>query len=69
MLIGTVKEYDKDKGYGYIKEADKNKLFVHFSAIVGDGFRTLTPGEKVQYVVVDGQKGPQAAKVQPIESD
>ncbi|MHA8110011.1 cold-shock protein [Lactobacillaceae bacterium Melli_B4] len=69
MLIGTVKEYDPKKGFGYIKEADKNELFVHFSAVVGEGFKTLTPGEKVQYVVVQGQKGPQAAKVQPIESN
>ncbi|UQS86443.1 cold shock domain-containing protein [Nicoliella spurrieriana] len=69
MLIGTVTEYDQKRGFGYIKEADKNKLFVHFSAIIGDGFKTLTPGEKVQYVVVNGQKGPQAAKVQPIETN
>ncbi|MBW1605421.1 cold-shock protein [Lactobacillus sp. Sy-1] len=69
MLIGTVKEYDQKRGFGYIQEADKHQLFVHFSAIIGEGFKTLTPGEKVQYVVVEGQKGPQAAKVQPIEAN
>ena len=61
---GTVKWFNPDKGYGFITPDDGSEdVFVHFSGIVGEGFRNLEEGEKVTYEVGQGQKGPQAQNV------
>lgn len=57
---GTVKWFNESKGFGFIEQASGPDVFVHFSAITGDGFRTLTEGQKVEFTVTSGQKGPQA---------
>ena len=67
MPTGTVKWFSDEKGYGFITPDDQGKdLFVHFSAISGNGFRTLAEGAKVSYEAEQGPKGPNAANVQPI---
>ena len=64
MATGTVKWFNADKGYGFITPDDGGKdLFVHFSAIQADGFRTLPEGAKVEYEAEQGPKGPNAANV------
>jgi CspA family cold shock protein len=64
MATGTVKWFNDAKGYGFIAPDGGGKdVFVHFSAISGDGFRTLTEGAKVEFEVREGQKGPEAASV------
>ena len=60
-VTGTVKWFNETKGYGFIAQEDGPDVFVHFSAIQGDSFKTLTDGQKVEFTVTDGQKGPQAA--------
>ena len=62
-VTGTVKWFNETKGYGFIAQEDGPDVFVHFSAIQGDGFKTLTDGQKVEFTVTDGQKGPQAENV------
>lgn len=63
-MQGKVKWFNDKKGFGFIEPADKSKdIFVHFSAIQGDGFKTLAEGEEVSFEVEQGQKGPQAANV------
>ena len=57
---GTVKWFNESKGFGFIEQSSGPDVFVHFSAITGDGFRTLTEGQKVEFTVTSGQKGPQA---------
>ena len=64
-VTGTVKWFNETKGYGFIALEDGPDVFVHFSAIQGDGFKTLTDGQKVEFTVTDGQKGPQAENVHP----
>ena len=64
-VTGTVKWFNGTKGYGFIAQEDGPDVFVHFSAIQGDGFKTLTDGQKVEFTVTDGQKGPQAENVHP----
>ena len=64
-VTGTVKWFNETKGYGVIAQEDGPDVFVHFSAIQGDGFKTLTDGQKVEFTVTDGQKGPQAENVNP----
>lgn len=61
---GTVKWFNNTKGYGFIGREDGPDVFVHYSAIVGDGYRTLQEGEPVEFEIVQGPKGPQAANVQ-----
>jgi CspA family cold shock protein len=60
---GRVKWFDEKKGFGFIEREDGNDVFVHFKAITGSGFKTLTEGQQVQFDVEQGQKGPQAANV------
>jgi CspA family cold shock protein len=64
MATGTVKWFSDEKGFGFITPDDQGKdLFVHFSGIAGDGFRTLPEGAKVEYEAQEGPKGPNAANV------
>jgi CspA family cold shock protein len=65
---GTVKWFSNEKGYGFIARADGEDLFVHFSAIEGDGYRTLHEGQEVEFEIVDGPKGQQAANVRPVQA-
>ena len=62
-MKGTVKWFNDSKGYGFIQQPEGDDLFVHFSSIVGDGFRTLAEGETVEFEVRDSERGPQAANV------
>jgi CspA family cold shock protein len=64
MSHGTVKWFNDSKGYGFITTDEGKDVFVHFSAISGEGFKSLAEGQKVSFDVVDGEKGPQAAIVQ-----
>lgn len=63
MATGTVKWFDEKKGYGFITMDEGKDVFVHYSAIAGSGFRKLTEGERVQFEVKEGAKGPQADQV------
>ena len=63
MNKGTVKWFNAEKGFGFITSGEGKDLFVHFSEIQKDGFKTLEEGEKVTFDVKEGQKGPQAANV------
>lgn len=62
-MNGTVKWFDSKKGYGFISGADGAEVFVHFSAIEGEGYKSLKEGQNVEYIVGQGQKGPQAEHV------
>ncbi len=62
-LTGKIKWFNDAKGYGFIERPDGDDVFVHYSAIVGTGFRSLTEGQEVEFEVVDGPKGKQAANV------
>ncbi|MCM3387787.1 cold-shock protein [Ureibacillus chungkukjangi] len=66
MKQGTVKWFNSEKGFGFIEVEGENDVFVHFSAIQGEGFKTLDEGQKVEFEVVDGNRGPQAANVTKI---
>ncbi len=61
--MGKVKWFDVKKGWGFIKKEDGDDIFVHYSAIDGEGFRTLDDGQDVEFDVVEGPKGMQAANV------
>jgi len=64
MATGTVKWFNDAKGFGFISPSDGSKdVFVHFSAVTGDGFKTLAEGAQVEYDVAQGDKGPQAQNV------
>jgi len=60
---GTVKWFNPSKGYGFIGRDNGEDVFVHFSAIQSDGYRTLAEGQRVEFTVTDGEKGPQAENV------
>ena len=60
---GTVKWFNNSKGFGFIGRDDGPDVFVHYSAIAGDGYRTLQEGDRVEFEIVQGPKGPQAANV------
>lgn len=62
-MNGTVKWFNADKGYGFIEREDGDDVFVHFSAIQGDGFKTLDEGQQVEFEVANGNRGPQAENV------
>ncbi len=63
---GHVKWFNESKGFGFIEREEGSDVFVHFSAISGSGFKTLKEGQKVQFEVQEGEKGPQAANVEPL---
>ena len=67
MSKGTVKWFNNQKGYGFISDEGGNDVFVHYSGLNMDGFKTLEEGAKVEYDIVDGAKGPQATNVLVIE--
>ncbi|HZD57469.1 MAG TPA: cold shock domain-containing protein [Anaerolineales bacterium] len=60
---GTVKWFDNQKGYGFIQRDSGSDVFVHHSGISGSGFRSLSEGQRVEFTVIEGQKGPQAQNV------
>lgn len=62
---GTVKWFSSEKGYGFISRPNGDDVFVHHSAIQMEGYRTLTEGQQVEFDIVDGPKGQQAANVRP----
>lgn len=62
-VLGTVKWFNSDKGYGFIEREDGDDVFVHYSAIQAEGFRTLDEGQQVEFTIEQGPKGLQAADV------
>ncbi len=62
-VSGTVKWFNESKGYGFIAQESGPDVFAHFSSIVSSGFKTLTEGQQVEFVVTQGQKGPQAENI------
>jgi len=66
MAQGTVKFFNAEKGYGFISRESGDDVFVHFSNIVGDGFKSLTEGQRVEFDVARGKKGDEAQSVRPI---
>lgn len=63
MNSGTVKWFNAEKGFGFIEREDGNDVFVHFSAIQGEGYKSLEEGQKVDFDIVEGDRGEQAANV------
>jgi len=66
MAIGTVKFFNNDKGFGFISREDGEDIFVHFSNIVGDGHRSLSDGQQVEFEIGPGRKGDEAKNVRPL---
>ena len=66
MEKGSVKWFNRSKGFGFIEREEGDDVFVHFSAIDSDGYRSLDEGDQVEFEVTDGEKGPQAASVKKI---
>ncbi len=62
-MLGTVKWFSKEKGYGFIEREDGDDVFVHYTAIQEEGFKTLQEGQQVEFDIVEGNRGPQAANV------
>ncbi len=62
-MTGKVKWFNAEKGFGFIEREDGDDVFVHFSAIQSEGFKTLEEGEAVEFEIVEGNRGPQAANV------
>lgn len=67
LVTGVVKWFNDEKGFGFIQQEGQKDVFVHFSAIVGSGRKTLLEGQQVEFNITEGQKGPQAANVSVIE--
>lgn len=63
MLNGKVKWFNSEKGFGFIEAEGRDDVFVHFSAIQDEGFKTLEEGQEVTFEIVEGNRGPQAANV------
>jgi len=63
IYTGTVKWFDGKKGYGFIEREDGDDVFAHFSAIEEDGFKNLDEGQEVEFEIVEGDRGPQAANI------
>ncbi len=63
MANGNVKWFNETKGFGFIQQESGEEVFVHYTAISGDGFKTLKEGEEVEFDVIQGPKGPQASNV------
>ena len=66
-MKGKVKWFNAKKGYGFITTDEGNDVFVHFSGIVVDGYKTLNEDQRVSFEIIDGEKGPQAVKVEPVD--
>ena len=62
-MLGKVKWFSAERGYGFIEREDGSDVFVHYSAIQDEGFKSLTEGQNVEFEIVDGNRGPQAANV------
>ena len=69
MEKGKIRWFDNKKGYGFIEQADGKDLFVHYSAITMEGYKTLKAKEEVEFEVVDGEKGPQAEDVRRVGAE
>lgn len=69
MYQGKVKWFSSEKGYGFIEADDGEDVFVHFTGVVGEGFKTLDEGESVSFEIVEGNRGPQAANVLKINAN
>jgi len=67
IYTGKVKWFDAKKGYGFIEREEGDDVFVHFSAIQDEGFKTLEDGEEVEFEIVEGDRGPQAEEVVRVE--
>jgi cold shock protein len=67
LAQGTVKWFSNEKGYGFIARPDGDDVFVHYTAIAGDGYRTLNEGQEVEFDITEGPKGEQAANVRPVQ--
>jgi cold shock protein len=65
-IQGTVKWFNGSKGYGFIEREGGDDVFVHYSSIQGDGYRNLEEGQRVEFIITQGQKGPQAEQVTPL---
>lgn len=66
MNNGTVKWFNAEKGFGFIERKDGDDVFVHFSGIATDGYKTLEEGQKVEFDITEGQRGEQATNVVPV---
>ena len=68
MPIGTVKWFNESKGFGFLEQEDGADVFVHYSGIVGDGFKTLREGDQVEFELEESDKGPRASNVRVVPS-
>ena len=68
MITGVVTSYSEKNGYGFIESDDGENLFVHYTGIEAAGFKTLTVGQRVSFMVAEGAKGPQAVKVTVLDN-
>ena len=66
-ITGTVKWFNENKGFGFIEREGGPDVFAHFSAIQSEGYKTLAEGQRVEFIVTDGQKGPQAGQIIALE--
>lgn len=67
VVTGTVKWFNEAKGFGFIQQSGGPDVFAHYSAISGSGFKTLAEGQKVEFNITQGQKGPQAENIVPVQ--